>query len=63
MAENGYDNADFLTVNDKHTYKEWILDFRCSYHMTPFKKWFDAYKVVTMVWYTWEMIILELWLG
>lgn len=46
MVDDGYNNDNILIVNEKHTYEELILDSRCSYHMSPFKKWFNTYKVV-----------------
>ena len=44
VATDGYESAEVLTVTEKESNKEWILDSGCSFHMCPNKSWFEVYK-------------------
>ena len=42
------DDSDILSVSSSRDYltDSWIMDSKCSYHMTPNKDWFDTYRLV-----------------
>lgn len=46
VAHSGYDSDEALTILNNYCQKDWILDSRCSYHMTPYRECFLNYKTV-----------------
>ena len=45
-SESG-DNDMLLVSSDyDHPTDSWIMDWTCSYHMTPDKDWVDTYRLV-----------------
>lgn len=36
-----------LTISDKNPKDWWVIDSRCSYHMTSRRKWFHTFKEIT----------------
>lgn len=46
VVEDGYDSADLLIVATSESDRKWVLDSRCSFHMTPNKDWFETFKEV-----------------
>ncbi|KAL5562397.1 hypothetical protein UlMin_032144 [Ulmus minor] len=43
--DDGYETADVLVASTSHSDK-WIMDSRCSYHMTSNGGWFEDYKEI-----------------
>lgn len=43
-VSDGYESSDVLLVPEEAYNEEWILDLRCSFHMTPNLEWFEFYK-------------------
>ena len=46
IAQDGYESAEVLVVSTSETERKWILDSRCSFHMTPNKACFETFKIV-----------------
>lgn len=44
VCEFGYDSSDALTVCENSVKEMWIMDFGCSFHMTPNRHWFANYQ-------------------
>ena len=46
--DSDYGDGDMLSVSSTidNLADSWILDSACSYHMTPYKEWFDTYRLV-----------------
>lgn len=42
VVMDGYESAKVLNVS-KVDSKEWILDSGCSFHMCPFRSWFETF--------------------
>lgn len=51
----GYDLAEVLTVSENSMNDEWILDLWCSYHMTPFRHYFQELEELEEVKFLWVM--------
>lgn len=47
MALDGYESSDLLCVQELKNDRCWMLDSRCSFHMTPNRDWFKSFKEVT----------------
>lgn len=46
VVADGYKSEDVLSVTAENCCDEWILNWGCSFHMTPNQGWFDSYKVI-----------------
>ena len=44
IAPENYDSSDVLIASTTSSLNQWILDSRCSYHMSPCKDWFHDFK-------------------
>ncbi|RVW75611.1 Retrovirus-related Pol polyprotein from transposon TNT 1-94 [Vitis vinifera] len=49
VVEENSDTADVLSVTVTNSSDEWILDSRCSYHMSPNRDWFSIYQPINGV--------------
>lgn len=41
IIHDGYESSDFLIVSRSNSSKEWIMDSRCTWHITPNKYFFE----------------------
>ena len=46
MVLGGYDSTKVLVHSTQDTHKEWILDFGCSFYMSPNYEWFQTFKEI-----------------
>ena len=37
IFQDGYESFDVLVVSSRNSNKEWVMDSRCTWHMTPNK--------------------------
>lgn len=45
VASDGYESSNVLVASINDSGEEWVLDSRCSFHMSPHKDWFqDLYE-------------------
>lgn len=44
VASYGYYSYDILVVSNGDSRQEWVVDSRCSFHMTPNKMWLSYFK-------------------
>ena len=44
VASDGYESVDVLIVSSVNSDKEWILESRCTFHMTPNKFSFEDFN-------------------
>lgn len=45
LVEEDYGNAKLLNLSDRDADSKWMLDSGCTYHMTPYKSWFESYRL------------------
>ena len=43
---DGYESAEGLTISKLSSRDEWVLDSRCTFHMTPRRDWLQNFKKI-----------------